>query len=164
MKLTVKHCAHRGIGFYILFFYLHAGLVGGCSTLPSLVNRPALTTIFNTGATRLGRSISPLVESHSGRSGIYPLPDARDAVAARALLVQAAERRWRRKLKNSVDSRISATFTNYACRMTGSFIGSSNRKEKSCGTTLSLAPTFGSVAPAVRVPITDRVAIVILSR
>lgn len=66
--------------------------MGGCSTLPSLVNRTNSTAIFNTGNTKLGRGILPLVESHPGKSGIYPLPDARDAFAARALLAHAAER------------------------------------------------------------------------
>ncbi len=39
----------------------------------------------------LGKAISPMVEAHPGVSGIYPLPDARDAFAARVLLAQAAE-------------------------------------------------------------------------
>jgi len=144
-------------------FYLTAGLVGGCSTLPSLVNRPALTTIFNTGATRLGRLISPLVELilegpvfTRCQMRVIPLPHGRYWSKRRNGVGAGIE--------NPVDSRISATFTNYACRMTGSFIGSSNGKEKSCVMTLSLAPTFGSVPPPVRVAITDRVAIVILSR
>jgi putative cardiolipin synthase len=33
-----------------------------------------------------------LAKAHPGKSGIYPLPDARDAFAARVLLAQAAER------------------------------------------------------------------------
>lgn len=33
-----------------------------------------------------------MVDAHPGISGIYPLPDARDAFAARALLAQSAER------------------------------------------------------------------------
>jgi cardiolipin synthase C len=92
MKMTVKQCARDSVGLYILFFCLRAGLIGGCSTLPSLDNRTASTAIFNTGNTKLGRAISPLVKSHPGKSGIYPLPDARDAFAARALLARAAER------------------------------------------------------------------------
>jgi len=92
MKMTVKQCARDSVGLYILFFCLSAGLIGGCSTLPSLDNRTASTAIFNTGNTKLGRAISPLVKSHPGKSGIYPLPDARDAFAARALLARAAER------------------------------------------------------------------------
>jgi len=92
MKMTVKHRAHRGLAFYILFFCLSVGLFAGCTTLPSLVNRTASTVIFNTGNTKLAMAISPLVESHPGKSGIYPLPDARDAFAARALLAQSAQR------------------------------------------------------------------------
>jgi putative cardiolipin synthase len=92
VKSTIKHCARRGLGLYILFFCLSPRLFGGCSALPSLVNRTASTAIFNTGDTKLGRGISPLVESHPGKSGIYPLPDAQDAFAARALLAHSAER------------------------------------------------------------------------
>ena len=90
--MTVKQCAHKGLGLYIMYLSLSVGLLGGCSTLPSLVNRTASTAIFDTGNTRLGRGISPLFESHPGASGICPMPDARDAFAARVLLAQVAER------------------------------------------------------------------------
>jgi putative cardiolipin synthase len=42
--------------------------------------------------TRLGRSIAPLVQAHSGLSGVFALPDGRDAFATRVLLADAAER------------------------------------------------------------------------
>src|ERR1700716_3617872 len=77
---------------YILALCLGAGLIGGCSTLPSLENRRTSTALFDTGETKLGRAISPMLDAHPGVSGIYPLPDARDAFAARALLAQSAER------------------------------------------------------------------------
>ena len=64
----------------------------GCNTLPTLVNRTSSTAILNTDSTRLGTAIAPLVDAHPGNSGIYPLADARDAFAARALLAHAAER------------------------------------------------------------------------
>ena len=92
MKMTVKRWAHRGIALYILLFCLSAGLFAGCGTLPSLVNRTASTVIFNTGDTRLGKALEPVVAAHPEESGIYPLRDARDAFAARALLARAAER------------------------------------------------------------------------
>jgi putative cardiolipin synthase len=76
----------------ILALCLGAGLIGGCSILPSLENRRTSTALFDTGDTRLGRAISPMVDAHPGVSGIYPLPDARDAFAARVLLAQGAER------------------------------------------------------------------------
>jgi cardiolipin synthase C len=82
----------KGVALSILTLCLGASLAGGCSTLPSLVNRTTSTALFNTGITKLGKAISPLVEAHPGKSGIYPLPNARDAFAARALLAQAAER------------------------------------------------------------------------
>ncbi len=80
------------VALFMLALCLGAGLIGGCSTLPSLENRRTSTALFDTGDTRLGRAISPMVDAHPGISGIYPLPDARDAFAARALLAQSAER------------------------------------------------------------------------
>jgi cardiolipin synthase C len=67
-------------------------LMTGCTTLPLLANRPGSTANLNTAATRLGRAVSPQVLAHPGKSGIYELPDAREAFAARALLAKAAER------------------------------------------------------------------------
>jgi putative cardiolipin synthase len=73
--------------------------------LPPLEGRPTSRAIADTGNTRLGRAIGPLVEAHPGLSGIYPLPDSRDSFAARAGLVRAAERTldiqyyiWRRDM------------------------------------------------------------------
>ncbi|MEO8188940.1 MAG: phospholipase D family protein [Acidobacteriota bacterium] len=42
--------------------------------------------------TRLSKAVRPLVDSHPGLSGIFPLREGRDAFAARALLADAAER------------------------------------------------------------------------
>ncbi len=82
----------KNAALFILALCLGIGLIDGCSPLPSLENRSTSKTLLNTGTTRLGRAISPWVEAHPGKSGIYPLPDGRDAFAARALLAQAAER------------------------------------------------------------------------
>lgn len=83
----------RTVGaLYMLALCLGAGLVGGCSTMPSLEYRSTSTALFDTGDTKLGKAISPMVDAHPGVSGIYPLPDARDAFAARVLLAQRAER------------------------------------------------------------------------
>lgn len=67
-------------------------LLRACSALPSLENRSRSKALIDTGATRLGRAISPLVGTHPGASGIYPLREAEDAFAARYLLAKAAER------------------------------------------------------------------------
>ena len=45
-----------------------------------------------TGDTSLARAIAPRAAEHPGKSGVYPLADARDAFAARMLLARAAER------------------------------------------------------------------------
>lgn len=82
----------KGIALCILALLLSIGLIDGCSPLPSLENRSVSTALVDTGTTRLGRAISPRVGAHPGKSGIYPLPDGRDAFAARALLARAAER------------------------------------------------------------------------
>lgn len=71
---------------------LAAGLIGGCSTLPSLDGRSMSTALRDTDDTRLGRAIAPQVAAHPGTSGVYPLVDSRDAFAARMLLARAAER------------------------------------------------------------------------
>jgi putative cardiolipin synthase len=63
-----------------------------CSRLPSLEDRTTSTALFDTAETRLGRSITPLLEMHPGISGIYPLADSRDAFAGRARLAEVAER------------------------------------------------------------------------
>src|SRR4029078_6979081 len=67
-------------------------LVARLGALPSLGSRGASTALFDPNDTRLGNAIHPMVAAHPGLSGIYPLPDARDAFAARQLLARAAER------------------------------------------------------------------------
>jgi putative cardiolipin synthase len=69
-----------------------AALLTGCGALPPLDNRTSSTAVLATLDTTLGRAIGPLAEAHPNKSGIYPLPDGRDAFAARALLARAAER------------------------------------------------------------------------
>ena len=80
------------IAFYVIGLCLVLFLIGRCTRPPSLEGRTVSTALFDTGDTRLGRSISPLVEAHPGLSGIYLLADSRDAFAARSQLTQFAER------------------------------------------------------------------------
>ena len=69
-----------------------AVLLAGCAGLPSLEGRTPSSALADTGATRLGRAVAPLVAAHPGVSGVYGLADGRDAFSARALLARAAER------------------------------------------------------------------------
>ena len=67
-------------------------VIARCSRLPSLDGRSTSTALFDTADTRLGTSITPQLEAHPGLSGLYLLPDSRDAFAARARLAEVAER------------------------------------------------------------------------
>ena len=67
-------------------------VIGWWSRLPSLEGRTTSTALLDTAGTRLGRSITPLVDAHPGLCGIHPLADSRDAFAARARLAEVAER------------------------------------------------------------------------
>jgi putative cardiolipin synthase len=80
------------IAFCLIAVCLALFLIGRCTQPPSLEGRTVSTALFDTGGTRLGRSISPLIEMHPRLSGIYPLADSRDAFAARSQLTQFAER------------------------------------------------------------------------
>ena len=71
---------------------LTLGVIARCSRLPSLEGRSISAALFDTAETRLGTSITPLLEAHPELSGVYLLPDSRDAFAARARLAEAAER------------------------------------------------------------------------
>jgi hypothetical protein len=51
---------HRGVTRCIVALCLGAGLLGGCSTLPSLKNRSTSTALLDTDTIKLGRAISPL--------------------------------------------------------------------------------------------------------
>src|SRR4030095_16158303 len=76
----------------LLALGLGATLLARSGALPSLEARSASTAILDTGGTRLGKAIQPMVAGHPGLSGIYSLPDARDAFAAREVVARAAER------------------------------------------------------------------------
>ena len=68
-----------------------ASLITGCASLPSLEGRTVIYALSDTAGTRLARAVAPEVAAHPGKTGIHPLPDPRDAFAARVLLAAAAE-------------------------------------------------------------------------
>ena len=72
---------------------LGAALLVSCGALPPLENRTEsfALSLPDARATSLGQAISPLLDAHPGKSGIFALADAHDAFAARALLARAAE-------------------------------------------------------------------------
>jgi cardiolipin synthase C len=68
------------------------GLLTACATLPLAVDYPLSIALTDTTDTCLGRAIEPLAAAHPGASGIFPLPNAHDAFAARVLMARVAER------------------------------------------------------------------------
>jgi len=66
--------------------------VTGCASLPPPTDRLETAALADTAGTRLGRAIAPGITANPGRTGIYRLPDPRDAFAARVLLAGAAEK------------------------------------------------------------------------
>ena len=67
-------------------------VLAGCVSLPPQDGRHESFALSDTGATRLGAAVSPLVAAHPGKTGIHALTLPTDAFAARVLLASAAER------------------------------------------------------------------------
>ncbi len=59
--------------------------------LPPLPEGEASTAVAASADTRLGATFLPQIAEHEGLSGVVPLADGRDALAARILLARAAE-------------------------------------------------------------------------
>jgi cardiolipin synthase C len=71
---------------------LAGAALSGCSSLPSLRDRPVTTAIGAEAGTRLHDALAPLTEQHPGKSGIFALDDPHAAFAARVALANAAQR------------------------------------------------------------------------
>jgi putative cardiolipin synthase len=76
----------------ILSLLLLAVLLGGCASVDFDYPKQESTAILDTNDTRLGQRISPLLPQHPGESGFYLLSDGIEALAARILLAERAER------------------------------------------------------------------------
>jgi putative cardiolipin synthase len=75
-----------------LLLTLLTTLTVGCASLPSLEGRPQATALTDTQDTRLGRGLAKRIAAHPGKSGIYALPEAKNAYAARLVLAAAADK------------------------------------------------------------------------
>lgn len=69
-------------------------LLCGCGGLPTLETRTASQALGEeeSAGTALGRALAPELAAHPGLNGIWTLPDAQDAFAARVLLARTAQR------------------------------------------------------------------------
>src|SRR5690606_10475161 len=92
----------RGLALLLL-----PAVVSGCGSLPPLAGRSNSNAIRDTGGTRLGQAIAPLAARHGARpadkaayrepgtavkAGFYALAGGREALVARVVLADAAER------------------------------------------------------------------------
>ncbi|MFN0129099.1 MAG: phospholipase D family protein [Verrucomicrobiales bacterium] len=66
--------------------------LGACTGLPKGGNGPPSSAMKNVGGTALAASVRPRVAAHPGLSGLHPLMEAQDALAARLALADVAER------------------------------------------------------------------------
>jgi cardiolipin synthase C len=66
--------------------------LAGCGGLPTGGGRPASTAMKGNEGTTLASVVRPRVAAHPGQSGLHALADAHDAIAARLVLADAAQR------------------------------------------------------------------------
>src|SRR5437762_3381661 len=83
---TYQHCT-QGIGAFLVMLSL-----GACAGLPQGGERTPSTAMKNNGGTASAAAVIPRIAAHPGLSGLHPLPDGREALAARVTLTDAAQR------------------------------------------------------------------------
>ena len=66
--------------------------LGACGGLPKEGERTPSTAMKGNERTSLAAAVRPRVAAHPGQSGLHALPDGRDALAARLVLADAAQR------------------------------------------------------------------------
>jgi putative cardiolipin synthase len=67
-------------------------VLGGCASLPEGYERTESHALTDTASTRLALAGRDALAAHAGQGGCRPLPDGVDALVARILLAEAAER------------------------------------------------------------------------
>ena len=81
----------RGLVKLVIVLALAVVVLRLTHPLPDLPQGEASAAIPVSDETRLGAALLPLMGQHEGLSGVVPLADGRDALAARILLARAAE-------------------------------------------------------------------------
>jgi len=75
-----------------LLFAVAVLLVSGCASLPANIERSESHALSGTETTLLGQISQPLLQAHPSESGFRPLRKGVDALLARLVLAEAAER------------------------------------------------------------------------
>ena len=76
----------------VLFLLLFAVLLGGCASVNFDYPKQMSTAVVDTDDTYLGRETASRPPQHPGESGFYLLEDGIEALAARLLAADRAER------------------------------------------------------------------------
>ena len=76
----------------LLFLVLSLCILTGCASLPVNYPRTLTTALVHPEETRLWKTIEPQLDTHPGDSAFYLLPSGVDALVARIVLINAAER------------------------------------------------------------------------
>ena len=79
-------------GLHAVLAILSALLLSACGGLPKGGERTPSTAMKNNGGTALAAAVRPRLAAHPGQSGLHALADAHDALAARLVLADAAQR------------------------------------------------------------------------
>jgi putative cardiolipin synthase len=79
-------------GQMLLGLSIAALLLGGCASLPADIKRTESHALQGTETTRLGQMARPMLQAHPGQSGFLPLRSGVDALLARMVLAEVAER------------------------------------------------------------------------
>ena len=80
------------MSFRFYFIVPLIALLGACATVDFDYPKPESSALENTDDTIAGKRIAPLVAAHPGESGFYLSYDGIDALAARLLMAERAER------------------------------------------------------------------------
>lgn len=67
-------------------------VLGGCASLPSDIERTESRALHDTATSRLGQANRAMLAAHPGESGFHPLRSGVEALLARIVLAEAAER------------------------------------------------------------------------
>jgi len=91
-KPTPKRRWAKRLGYFLVIFIVGYLLMGFLYRLPDISDRSQSYAIDDGVVTPLGREFATELAENHGKTGIFLLPDGRDAFAARVLLARKAEK------------------------------------------------------------------------
>lgn len=87
-----RQAMKRSMLIFASCIYCATLLTGGCASAPLDFPRTESFAFMSPQETALGRNFHPETSAHPGETGVYLLPSGPDALVARAVLIDAAEK------------------------------------------------------------------------